>query len=34
VADGMRELGMSDVRVVNILGGIMSVNLGTKGLAE
>jgi len=30
VEEAMRRLGMSDVRVENILGGVMSVNLGRK----
>lgn len=30
VAAAMRQLGMADVRVENILGGVMSLNLGRK----
>jgi demethylmenaquinone methyltransferase / 2-methoxy-6-polyprenyl-1,4-benzoquinol methylase len=30
VAAKMRELGLADVRVVNLLGGIMSIHYGEK----
>jgi demethylmenaquinone methyltransferase/2-methoxy-6-polyprenyl-1,4-benzoquinol methylase len=30
VANRMRELGMANIRVVNILGGVMSINYGEK----
>jgi demethylmenaquinone methyltransferase/2-methoxy-6-polyprenyl-1,4-benzoquinol methylase len=30
VAVGMRDLGLSDVRIVNLLGGAMSINYGLK----
>ena len=30
VAEGMRELGCRDVRIVLLLGGIMTINLGVK----
>jgi demethylmenaquinone methyltransferase/2-methoxy-6-polyprenyl-1,4-benzoquinol methylase len=30
VADGMRALGMNRVRIVNLLGGVMSINYGEK----
>ena len=34
VVEGMRGLGMKDVRVVNFLGGIMSINYGLKPFAN
>jgi demethylmenaquinone methyltransferase / 2-methoxy-6-polyprenyl-1,4-benzoquinol methylase len=30
VADKMRELGMQNVRIINLLGGVMSINYGEK----
>ena len=30
VAAKMRELGMANVRIVNLLGGVMSINYGEK----
>jgi hypothetical protein len=30
----MRELGLANVRVVNLLGGAMSINYGEKGREE
>ncbi|HEY9510205.1 MAG TPA: class I SAM-dependent methyltransferase, partial [Verrucomicrobiae bacterium] len=30
VAEKMRELGMQNVRIVNLLGGVMSINYGEK----
>lgn len=33
VADKMRELGMQNVRIVNLLGGVMSINYGEKSAA-
>lgn len=30
VADKMREIGCADVRIVNLLGGVMSINYGRK----
>jgi hypothetical protein len=29
----MRELGMQNVRIVNLLGGVMSINYGEKSAA-
>lgn len=34
VAAKMRELGMSNVRIVNLLGGVMSINYGEKNPAR
>jgi ubiquinone/menaquinone biosynthesis C-methylase UbiE len=34
VAAKMRELGLANVRVVNLLGGAMSINYGEKGREE
>jgi ubiquinone/menaquinone biosynthesis C-methylase UbiE len=30
VAEKMRELGMSNVRIINLLGSVMSINYGEK----
>jgi ubiquinone/menaquinone biosynthesis C-methylase UbiE len=30
VAEKMRELGCTDVRIVNLVGGAMSINYGVK----
>jgi hypothetical protein len=30
VAARMRELGLTEVRVINLLGGMMSINYGEK----
>ena len=34
VAEKMRELGMREVKVVNLLGGVMSINYGEKALKD
>ena len=34
VASKMRELGMSNIRIVNLLGGMMSINAGEKRVCE
>lgn len=34
VAAKMRELGMTNVRIVNLLGGVMSINYGEKATAS
>ena len=31
VAAKMRDFGLSDVRIINLLGGVMSINYGVKG---
>ena len=31
VAARMRDFGLSDVRIINLLGGVMSINYGVKG---
>ena len=31
VAAKMQDLGLRDVRIINLLGGVMSINYGVKG---